>query len=58
MLRGTDRGTFTVPQQWTDHANPGCTAEPGPEATVLEIGSLLELLALTEALKRKSAKPK
>lgn len=44
MLRGTSRGTFGVPLDWTDRAPPTRT-------DVLEWGSLLELSELIERLK-------
>lgn len=45
LLRGTSRGTFGVPLDWTDRAPPSQT-------DLLEWGSLLQLADLIEHLQK------
>jgi hypothetical protein len=52
FLRGTDRGTFAVPREWTDQADPSPLAAVGLPPTILEARCLL---ALAELIRRLSA---
>src|SRR4051794_10438899 len=50
FLRGTDRGTFAVPREWTDQADPSPLAALGLPPTVLEARCLLALVDLLQSL--------
>jgi hypothetical protein len=49
VLQGTSRGTFAVPKEWTDQADP-CTAHsPSPQ---LRLFDPLRLLALAQLIRQ------
>jgi hypothetical protein len=53
ILRGTSSGTFAVPREWTDLAEPSAVAVLGISPAPLLDGPCLLLLAeLVSALKR------
>jgi hypothetical protein len=50
FLRGSDRGTFAVPREWTDQADPSPLAALGLPPTILEARCLLTLVGLLRHL--------
>jgi hypothetical protein len=50
FLRGSDRGTFAVPREWTDQADPSPLAALGLPPTILEARCLLTLVELLQHL--------
>jgi hypothetical protein len=57
FLRGTDRGTFAVPREWTDQADPSPLAAVGLPPTILEARCLLALVELLRPLSAGKAEP-
>jgi hypothetical protein len=56
FLKGTARGTFAVPLDWTDLAEPSPYASFEYDAPTLEFCSLLELVELVETCNRAQKK--
>jgi hypothetical protein len=50
FLRGSDRGTFAVPREWTDQADPSPLAALDLPPTILEARCLLALVQLLRHL--------
>jgi hypothetical protein len=52
ILRGLDRGTFSIAREWTDWADPSAPDSTKLPLRRLDANSLLELAALLEHLTR------
>jgi len=53
ILQGSYRGTFAVPRDWTDHANPNPYARLRSSAAILDFRCLLALTQLLERIEEK-----
>jgi len=52
VLRHQARGTFAVPREWTDQANPSIYNLPGHPSPILHGQYLLELIELVKIIKQ------
>lgn len=48
------RGTFAIPQEWTDQIPPSPASNVGGQAPILDAACLIKLRDLMEVLKKKN----
>jgi hypothetical protein len=50
VLQGSSRGTFAVPREWTDQAEPCASLSPDQQAPIFDPRRLLDLAELIRQL--------
>ena len=54
VLRGSESGTFAVPREWTDQAQPDAYRDAEVEARFLKLESLLSIVELSSSISKKT----
>jgi hypothetical protein len=52
IVQGTDQGTFAIPRDWTDHADPDPYNELNIGSPILSVHCLFLLITLIKKLKK------